>query len=295
MLSGLLCSAFTESYAEVYQLKQLENWINQHREQQVLMGYELGEVNWSLRKISTLGTGTHTILSPTGGWEQADLEKRAVERARQNLERLSTELFKKHLDISQCQWSTRSKLFQAKSPLWMSDGSIHLSAITRFEVFQGCQAKGLQKEGLAKHNRSSLLQWWTRLEDRLQKSKREVIFIELTGQTNELIHNCLQLYPRVKWSQASQKEAVKLFDKSSLVRWFWSTVGSDSEQLQKKLTPGVNLGKATCVSSLQEGVMQFHILDANQEKLFLDYLGKISMDTVLELWVWMPTSSMIKN
>ena len=73
-----------------YRLNEIERLIDSDQEAQVIIGYELGQVNWSRRTLNTLAVGTHTILSPTGGWGEQDLESLAIKRAGQKFERLST-------------------------------------------------------------------------------------------------------------------------------------------------------------------------------------------------------------
>ena len=75
-------NGFAQKSADVsYSLKQIERLIEHYHEAQLVIGYELGEVDWSQRVLRTLAVGTHVILSPTGGWGEFDLEALAIEFA----------------------------------------------------------------------------------------------------------------------------------------------------------------------------------------------------------------------
>lgn len=143
-----------------YPLSYLERALKAAPRAHLITQYELGQVNWSSRVLRTLGVGAHVILSPTGGLGQRDLEAVAIENARQKFERLSSEISLTSLTQERrCSSQDRSRMFQTTRAQWMSDGSVHLPAVIRFEVYERCEpgssGKGGDAESLSVTNAES--------------------------------------------------------------------------------------------------------------------------------------------
>jgi hypothetical protein len=265
-----------------YTLKQLDRLIDQHTESQLIMGYELGEVDWSQRVLRTVAVGTHTILSPTGGWGEHDLEALAVERARQKFERLSAEIFRHNLALSRCEWGTRSKLFQSQSPYWMSDGTVHLSSMIRFEIYESCphqldthKSKTVDVISSIKRSPQALAQWLQSLENELSQHKRVIAYVdmsELSAAGSQI--QCLQVNPRI--FEVNTAKTLPVFWRAT--RWFWDRL-SQTSSLKSIVKPAIYLGKVRCDQKTKRLILLNSLTKMKLQKL-LERRGGV------ELWIW---------
>lgn len=250
------------------QLREIEHLITKEEDAHLVTGYELGEVYWSQRVIKVLGVGTHMILSPTGGWGQSDLQNVAIQNAQQKIERLSAEVFRDDLEVSQCEWGIRSSLFRSQSPLWLSDGSVHLPSTIRFDIFEQCsQMQGRLTQGtkgsLKSLSNSERLRWLSKLENELIEERRAVIFARvLTKGGKSSILNCLSASPKLSHGgqELSQRQRDGFPNTWRAARWFWkpklqdqsvtSPQGDQDRGLKKSLQsivhPVLNLGDFRC-------------------------------------------------
>ena len=107
--------------------------LKQNPKLRYLQRFELGSIDWTLGHVETLAVGTHTILSPTGGWSNEDLESLARQRARAQLKKL-LEVAQSQLPlINPAAFTQQAKAVilqdtRFETPLHMSDGTIHLQA-----------------------------------------------------------------------------------------------------------------------------------------------------------------------
>ncbi len=262
-----------------YPLDHLERSIQAFEQQQVVVGYELGEVNWSQRTIQTLGAGTHMILSPTGGWGQESLETLAIERARQNIERLSVEVFRHRLEISRCAWGARSRMFNSPTPLWLSDGTIHLSAMIRFEMFEDCETNSGSPIKVLTLDHNAMLERMQLIESSIRKHERMIVSLKLSSDRQERENlACLQSAPEIY--ELSRSEPLP--NQWRAVRWFWSApTSSTSLSLIKQIEPSLSLGSAKCEQS--EGQPKLRLLNAALRES-LDQA--LSSSGGAELWIW---------
>ncbi|MAD61107.1 MAG: hypothetical protein CMH49_06310 [Myxococcales bacterium] len=273
-----------------YNLNEIERLIDNDQEAQVIIGYELGQVNWSRRTLDTLAVGTHAILSPTGGWGEQDLESLAIKRAGQKFERLSTEIFKQDLELSRCQWAKRSQLFQSQSPHWLSDGSIHLSSTIRFEVYEACSMAALNKEKKLIHQRTqdemlsqkyqvtldqNLGEWFLGLDKLLHQNSRQIITLHLKTSGKNFDLNCLGPFPQLLASRSH----TRLPDQWTAVRWFWRQADVSYQNLLTRIKPAYDLGEAQCLQ--QNQVLQLQ--QPTQASALKEF---INQGNALELWIW---------
>ena len=287
LLGGCLLSMSSLVFAQKteipnYTLKQLDRLIDQHTESQLIMGYELGEVDWSQRVLRTLAVGTHTILSPTGGWGEYDLEALAVERARQKFERLSAEVFRHDLALSRCEWGTRSKLFQSQSPYWMSDGTVHLSSMIRFEVYESCphrldanESKTRDVISPIKRSPQALAQWLQSLENKLSQDKRVIAYVDMSELSAEGSQTqCLQVNPRI--FEVNTAKAIQFSWRAT--RWFWDRL-SQTSSLKSVVKPAIYLGKVRCDQKTKHLILLNSLMNMKLQRL-LERKGGV------ELWIW---------
>ena len=266
-----------------YTLNQIERFIEHYNKAQVVIGYELGEVNWSQRVLRTLGVGTHVILSPTGGWGEFDLEALAIERTRQKFERLSAEVFRDERELSRCEWQTRSKLFQSQSPLWMSDGSVHLPSMIRFEVFESCPYRdGLRSTAQDTHlelrqkSNAFLTQWLQKLNRQRHQHERAIAYVEVSQSSKDTTHvDCLQ--PNPPLYEVESRKPLSLSWRA--VRWLWDEKVALQDSLKSRVKPSIYLGKVRCDAQ-------------NNRLILLNAITKIKLKQLLEreggleLWIW---------
>ena len=282
------------------EVRELERIIKRHQSTHLVTGYELGEVYWSQRVIKTLGVGTHMILSPTGGWGQSDLELLAVSNARQKIERLSAEIFREKIEVSLCDWNTRSRMFHAQSPRWLSDGSVHLSAMIRFEVFEGCEHKRGQRDHLVipplkALSKAEQTQWLYRLEDQLSSARRAIIFAHVTlsdGGVSPL--NCLSPAPFITDqahtdSRSSKAPKTDFQNDWRAVRWFWRPKGQSAvaqEDIQKLIQPTLNLGRLSCLKEGTKFILEHtgSLLSERERQTLKTAQGD---EGGAELWLWL--------
>ena len=268
-----------------YSLKQIERLIEHYQEAQLVIGYELGEVDWSQRVLRTLAVGTHVILSPTGGWGEFDLEALAIERTRQKFERLSAEVFREERELNRCEWQTRSKLFQSQSPLWMSDGTVHLSSVIRFEVFEDCPYRGgLQPvvKGsyieLRQKSNTFLTQWVRNLNQKLKRNKRVIAYLELsTLSSTKNYLGCLKVSPQIYEVNATQELSLPWRN----VRWLWDDTSNPQTSLKSRVKSSIYLGKVRCDAQKNRLVLLNSMTKMKLNRLFEREGG-------VELWIWVP-------
>ncbi len=281
-----------KEYAKAgYSLYEIEHLIGSDSDAQIEVGYELGQVNFSRRTINTLAVGTHAILSPTGGWGEHDLESLAIKRAGQKLERLSTELYKDHLELSRCHWTKRSQLFQSQSPHWMSDGSIHLSSTIRFEVYEACSIAGLNEvkskytnqrlkdEQILAEFQIELTQhagaWLRGLEKKLQQGSRQIVKLSLSPSTKAFDVRCLTPFPTLRTTQSKQDLSAQWI----AVRWFWKQPNLSYKALYSRTNFAHDLGMARCSQQGEKLELLSPFEQAKLKKL-------IDAGHELELWIW---------
>ena len=196
-----------------YPLSYLERALSAAPRAHLVTQYELGQVNWSSRVLRTLGVGAHVILSPTGGLGQRDLEAVAIESARQNFERLSSEISLTSLNRERrCSSQERSRMFQTTRAQWMSDGSVHLPAVIRFEVYEPCKLDSSSKDGdvasmsaesrdQSKHSPDESAHPVQSLEASLHRGQRAVIYATLSskgqGAQDRAVLSCLSTSPTI--------------------------------------------------------------------------------------------------
>ena len=147
-----------------YTLSEIEHFLDSRPSAHILTQYELGTINWTTRTLHTIGVGTHQILSPTGGWTKRDLYAEAVENAHYRLDALALALYEHthQRPLNQkmppppppCDWHDVNRIFYAESPHMFSDGSVHLSASTHFEIYRAClvETTVLSPLQIFKHN-----------------------------------------------------------------------------------------------------------------------------------------------
>ena len=145
-----------------WSLNEIENHLLRFRSTHWIQSFEIGQLNWTLRTIHTLGVGTHQILSPTGGWSQSDLLTQAHQNTQRSLTRL-THLFYPKSERPICDWKRYSKRFQSQDPLFFSDGSVHLKAWISFDMYQACWTRKSQT--------------WTELLKEIHQGKRNIVIM----------------------------------------------------------------------------------------------------------------------
>jgi hypothetical protein len=302
---GLGLTQSTAQPAHRYTLSHIENRLKRQTQFHLVTEYELGEVNWTSRVIQSLGVGTHTILSPTGGWGQTDLQELAIENARQKLERLSAELYQK-LSQSGCHWGSRSQMFQSPKVQWMSDGSVHLPAVIRFEIYEHCRREQLAKsvkvnvddtisnlERSKDKKRTSLekTQLLRNIEEELQSRTRAIVFADFKhGEDPKVFSSCLS--PIFRLSLQAQETSIEAQEWRA-IRWLWSSThpnsstSSDQSTSPKKIIKAsVNLGELTCVQGSTAHVapiLQPKTIDAKRARALRSV---VKSSGGAELWVW---------
>ena len=288
-----------------YTLSHIENELKRQSQLHLVTEYELGEVNWTSRVIQSLGVGTHTILSPTGGWGQTDLQELAIENARQKLERLSAELYQK-LSQSGCHWGSRSQMFQSPKVQWMSDGSVHLPAVIRFEIYEHCRREQLAKKtqdsaddtssNLARSKdkkRTSLekTQLLRNIEEELQSRARAIVFADFKhGEDPKVFSSCLS--PIFRLSLQAQEASIEAQEWRA-IRWLWSSThpkssaSSDQSISPKKIVKAsINLGELTCVpgsTGRLAPILQPKAINAKRARALRSV---VNSSGGAELWVW---------
>ena len=278
-----------------YSFSEIERLIDHDKEAQVIVGYELGQVNWSRRTLNNLAVGTHVILSPTGGWGEQDLESLAIKRAAQKFERLSTEIFKNDLELSRCQWAQRSQLFQSQSPHWLSDGSIHLPSTIRFEVYEACSVTAMSKKEKLNHQRindnqlydehkvkleHNLGSWFLNLDKLLQQSSRQIAVLKLKTDGKDFNLSCLQAFPQLLAFRSNKK----LSDHWKAIRWFWHQKKLSYKSLYSRLKFAHDLGEVKCAQQGQILKLQQAIKESVRQELS-------NLDNAFELWIWIDSKN----
>ena len=290
-----------------YTFNRLETTLGHNTQLHFITEYELGEVNWTHRVINTLGVGTHTILSPTGGWGQTDLQEVAIENARQKLERLSAELYQS-LSLSGCHWGRRSQMFQSPRVRWMSDGSVHLPVVIRFEVYEQCRRKqhkntatetlkfkpkmkGIQAQEETALEKTQLIR---DLEETLQAGSRAVVFAEVkhTDRSGEQLGSaisCLSPIPQLALQAHGQTLEARSWRG---IRWLWATSSTSGgghtalTTLKSQIKSSVNLGELECLQGAVNStspILQPKRITASQAR---ELHGLIDAQGGAELWIW---------
>ena len=274
-----------EVYAEPtptkYKVSALDHLISDSTSTQFTSENELGYLNWSTRTLHTLGVGTHILLSPTGGWGQRALDQDAIDMARQRLGRLGVELYRRRIDVSRCDWELRSRLFQSPKPHTMTDGTVHLSASMRFEVYESCLDQESAQGSLRRDDLRAAdggLHALKRLEASRSKAERSLVFARFQGAA--LSSPCLEALPRFSSIDAQARPW-------RAVRWLWLH-GPDGRvnPLYSALRPTLRLGELKCVIDSSEGPV---LMDLNgQSPPSLSEV--LSPEDERELWIWVSRS-----
>ena len=310
MIVGFITSAtFTLGIARPtsprYTLNRIERILKKKTHLHLVTEYELGEVNWTSRLIHVLGVGTHTVLSPTGGWGQTDLQELAIENARQKLERLSAELYQ-NLSLSGCHWGSRSQMFQSPKVQWMSDGSVHLPSVIRFEIYEHCQRSRLEQNVNVSGDQTSTLKraqdrkrtalqktlLLRKIEDELQTQSRAIIFADFKRDAHARVFaSCLSPTPRLSLqAQAASLEAQEW----RAIRWIWSSSSTSLTPAQKPMIkphPPVvestmRLGEIMCLQDSTNGanpILQPKKITAQRAQKLRDL---VKSSGGAELWIW---------
>ena len=195
-------------------------------------------------------------------------------------------------------------MFQSPRVLWMSDGSVHLPGVIRFEVYEDCgsghvnQSTSPITSGDEKARRSQdkhrtsleKTQLLLNIEKRLQTQKRAVVFAHLkrgdpSAKQGQVLPSCLSPTPRLSLQgKGSSLEAQKW----RAVRWLWLTKSySDhssppAKKLEDQVKASVNLGELTCFHDLVPILQPKNVSKVQAQKLkkLIDSTGGA------ELWVW---------
>lgn len=309
LLWALLCSSFLslsisplqEARSEPvrrYPLSYLERSLRGAPLLHLVTQYELGEVDWTERVLRTLGVGTHVILSPTGGWSQRDLNEVAIQSATQRLERLSVEVLKRS-DHPSCASLKRSHMFQTPRIQWMSDGSVHLPAVVRFEVYERCDFIDLTPQSIGLTSEAEAL---IKLEESLRSGRRAVVYADLSikaDQGSGAPHfECISSSPKI-----SLKNLMIEPLRWRAIRWLSAAPSKgkahqDQAREQRSLLgavkPLLKLGELRCTSraepTSQRGSERSrpHLLTAHQpSQRDLGLLEESLKETGgAELWIW---------
>ena len=301
------CQGAAKPDHERYTFNHLETTLSHNTQQHLITEYELGEVNWTHRVINALGVGTHTILSPTGGWGQTDLRAVAVENARQKLERLSAELYQS-LTLSGCHWGHRSQMFQAPRVRWMSDGSVHLPVVIRFEVYEQCRRKQHKKTSAVTSTLESKMkrspaqeetalekaQLIRDLEETLQTDSRAVVFAEMkhTGHAAKTLGgdiSCLSPIPQLALQAHGQTLDARSW---RAIRWLWAISPKSSDRhtaptpFKSRIKSSVNLGELECLQGAVNSIapiLQPKRVTASGARELREV---INAQGGAELWIW---------
>ena len=194
-----------------YTLTEIEQFLDSRPSAHILTQYELGTINWTTRTLHTVGVGTHQILSPTGGWTKRDLYAEAVENAHYRLDALALALYEhthqRALNQNKgdglpsppppCDWHDVNRIFYAESPHMFSDGSVHLSALTHFEIYRACLVEAPSQPSHQMFNKNSAekpspveaidiatqsaIDWSTEAH----KGRRSIVLIKLEGLSQD--------------------------------------------------------------------------------------------------------------
>ena len=255
-----------------WSLNKIENHLLRFRLTHWIQSFEIGQINWTLRTIHTLGVGTHQILSPTGGWSKSDLLTKAHQKIQSSFTRL-TQLFYPSTMRPTCDWQTYSKRFQSKDPLFFSDGSVHVNAWISFDMYQTCWTKGPQN--------------WTELLNKIHQGKRNIVVIwiydpQLNQSQKTALSPSLDLSSII--SSWSQKEKSVWLHNWRTIRWLMTSSSSTLDPLMASIHPSFTLKSA--VKSLSSNQTKLSFLQdhlSSDEQSQLNRLKKEQGGT--ELWM----------
>ena len=190
-------------------------------------------------------------------------------------------------------------MFQSPQVIWMSDGSVHLPVVIRFEVYEDCgrsvspittrdeNARRSQDKRRTSREKTRLL---LTIEKRLQAYKRAVVFAHLkrgdhTAKRAHFSPPCLSPTPRL--SLQGKGESLEA-QKWRAIRWLWSTKYSSNhaspqaKKLKDQVKASVNLGELTCLHDSVPILQPKSISEAHAQKL----KKLVNSNGGAELWVW---------
>ena len=195
-------------------------------------------------------------------------------------------------------------MFQSPQVLWMSDGSVHLPVVIRFEVYEDCgngpgnrgeaplisgneNARRSQDKRRTAFEKTQLL---LTIEKRLRAQKRAVVFAHLkrgdhSAKRAHFSPPCLSPTPRLSLQGKGNSIDAQKWRAN---RWLWSAKYSSDQgspqttKLKDQVKASVNLGELTCLHD-SVPILQPKSLsggDVQKLKKLVDSTGGA------ELWVW---------
>ena len=162
-------------------------------------------------------------------------------------------------------------MFQSPKVQWMSDGSVHLPAVIRFEIYEHCRRSQLEHESKILEGQKLVLKraqdrkrtafqktlLLRKIEEELQTQSRVIVFADFEKDTHaQVFTRCLSPIPRLALqAQATSLEAQEW----KAIRWIWSSSNTSTAPTQ---TPLSRLHPSVVESTMHLGVPSPNLMAA---------------------------------